>query len=121
LAVALDAAVREVIAERDRVQADPPAVEVFPPAATASGTAPSPGIRTSFTASGSLPVEPKRGLLPGLSPGQIFAIVLIWVVAFVLPIYLYSQTPTSSTLIDADLATFALAFEITCRIVDKHK
>jgi hypothetical protein len=48
-------------------------------------------IRTSFTASGSLPVEPKRGLLDGLSPGQIFAIAVIWVVAYVLPIYLYSQ------------------------------
>jgi hypothetical protein len=66
-------------------------------------------------------VEPKRALLAGLSPGQIFAIALIWVVAYVLPIYLYSQSPSSSTLIAADLAAFAFAFEITCPILDERK
>jgi hypothetical protein len=48
-------------------------------------------------------------------------LVFIWLIAYALPIYLYSQSPIPSTLIDADLATFAIAYEITCRILDKRK
>lgn len=98
-----------------------PDVEVFPETATAHATVPTPTIRTSFTASGSLPAEPKRSLIAGLSPGQIYAIALIWVIAYVLPIWLYSQSPTPSTLVEGNLATCAFAFEITCRILDKRK
>ena len=67
---------------RDLLSADPPEVVVFPATATAHATAPPATIRTLFTASGTLPAKPKRSLLDGLSPGQILAIVLIWVIAY---------------------------------------
>jgi hypothetical protein len=76
----------------------------------------------TVTETASVEVVPDRPSgLAGLSPGQILAIALIWVVAYALPIYLYSQSPTPSTLIEGDLATVALAYEITCRILDKRK
>lgn len=56
-----------------------------------------------------------------MSPGQILAVVLVWLVAYALPIYLYSQSPTPSPLINADLATFAFAYTITCQILAKRE
>ena len=76
----------------------------------------------TFTETASVEIVPDRpGLLAGLSPGQILAIALIWVAAYALPIYLYSQSPTLSTLIEGDLATMSFAYSITCRILAKRK
>ena len=65
--------------------------------------------------------DSRRRGLAGLNAGQILALVLVWLIAYGLPIYLYSQSPTPSTLIEGDLATVALAYQITCRILDKRK
>ena len=65
--------------------------------------------------------EPKADLFAGLSPGQILALTLIWVVAYALPFYLYAQSPSASTLIEADLSTVSLAYSIQCQILSKRK
>jgi hypothetical protein len=113
----LDAAIQELAPPRQPVQH----VMVFPATVTGQASFGVPTITVTGNA-GELAVEEPRGsLLAGLSPGQILAIALIWVVAYALPIYLYSQSPTPSTLIEGNLATVALAYDITCRILDKRK
>ena len=115
LAERMDAAIR------DLMSADPPEVVVFPATATAHATAPPPTIRTSFTASGTLPAKPKRGLLDRLSPGQILAIVLIWVIASLLPILQLMMPADISSFVANDVATWGFAYAITCAILAKRK
>jgi hypothetical protein len=100
---------------------DPRAVTVYPEVAAATGTAPSPGIRTSFTASGSSPAEPKRGPLAGLSPSQKTALVLIWVIAYVLPLLQMALPADYQTLATNAAAWWGIALAITYAILANRK
>jgi hypothetical protein len=99
----------------------PPAVAVYPQVATASGTAPSPAIRTSYTASGILPSVPKRSPLAGLSPGQKTALVLVWVIAYVLPPLQTALPADYQTLATDAAAWWGIALAITYAILANRK
>ena len=119
LAGVMDTSMRELLSPGSAATAE---------VAAAGGLAPSP---TVFVSSGDVATasegesvderDSRRRALAGLSGGQILALVLVWLIAYGLPIYLYSQSPTPSTLIEGNLATVALAYDITCRILDKRK
>ncbi len=137
VALAVDAGLRELLPSPESLVIN---CVVYAQVATATATVPSPTVNATATAAGQgmvtasgsvvLPpmsfsgqgtVEDRRGWFAGMSAGQIVAVVLVWLVAYALPVYLYSQSPTPSTLIEGDLATVALAYQITCRILDKRK
>lgn len=115
VALAVDAGLRELLPSPESLVID---CVVYARVATAAATAFSPTVNATatvagegtVTASGSvvLPpmsfsgqgtVEDQRGRFAGMSAGQIVAVVLVWLVAYALPVYLYSQSPTPSTLI----------------------
>ncbi len=122
VALAVDAGMRELLPAPLHADVHPLTIEASvsiptPTVITGSGSVALP----KMSLSGQGTVENRRSGVAALSAGQILALALIWVVAYVLPIYLYSQSSTPSTLIEGDVAAFALAYDITCRILDKRK
>jgi hypothetical protein len=67
------------------------------------------------------PREAEARHLDGLSPGQILAIVLIWVIAYLLPILQLMMPADISSFVANDVATWGFAYAITCAILAKRK
>jgi hypothetical protein len=98
-------------------------VVVQPGTPTAQATAPTPTVRTSFTAGGSSPAEPKRGPLAGLSPSQkmTLVLVLLWVVAYFLPLAQMALPEVYQTLLTDAAAWWGIALAITFAILANRK
>ena len=122
VALAVDAGMRELLPTPLHAVVHQETLElsvVFPTPTVITGSGGLTLPRISIGGQGT--VEDRRGWFAGMSAGQILAVVLVWLVAYALPIYLYSQSPTPSTLINADVATFAFAYTITCQVIAKRK
>src|ERR1039457_6677000 len=83
---------------------------------TASGSVAMPPMRTA----GQMTVKNRSSWIVGLSDGQLVFLVLVWLIAFVVPLLPDLPPKLHATLSDS-YATLALALAITWRIRDKHK
>ncbi len=92
VALAVDAGMRELLPTPLHAVVHPETLElsvVFPTATVITGSGSLTLPRISIGGQGT--VEDRRGWFAGMSGGQILAVVLVWLVAYALPIYLYSQ------------------------------
>lgn len=122
LAAAMDTAIREPKPAQRHATAYPRTLEVSvafpaPTVITGSGdvTLPKPSLSGEGTAGN------RRSGLAALSDGQIVALVLVWLYAFVLPWFGSVLPPEFHAVLSDGYATFALALTITWRMLDKNK
>jgi len=125
VALAVDAGIRELLPARE------PVVHEVTLSTTVIGTASLTGVGT-ITARGSIAlprmgiaaqgtVEDRRGWLAGMTDGQKVAVVLVWLIAYALPLIQAALSPEIQAVVSDSVATFGLALIITWRIRDNGK
>ena len=126
VALAVDAGIRELLPAPESLAIN---CVVYARVATATATVPSPTVNATatlagegtVTASGSVALPRMRTGLAAMSDGQIAALVLVWLYAFMLPWFGAALPPEFHAVLSDHYATIAIALAITWRIRDKSE